>query len=92
MTTDWNDPEINPHGLTYSPNPSGSRPVRVTVTARALAFFKSAEGKTYLCAYVNEERKRSVFIVTSDGYVKLEDQGIVFTITQMTNAILEKRR
>ena len=92
MTTNWNDPEINPLGLTYVTDPNQSKRIKVTVTARALAFFKSSEGKVYLCAFVNEEQRRSVFVATTQGYEEVEDKGTAFTIARMTDEIVGQKR
>jgi hypothetical protein len=92
MTTNWNDPAINPHGLTLVDAPRPSPDVKVTVTARALAYFKSNDGQRYLCAFVNDEKKRGVFIPSGQGYEEIRDQGIAFTIGRMTDDIISQRR
>lgn len=93
MATDWNDPEINPLGLLHI-EPTSSRPMRaiVPVEVRVLAYFSTKDDFTYLCAFVDEARRREVYMETPDGFVKVLDPTIQYTIARMTDEIIEKRR
>jgi hypothetical protein len=91
MTTNWNDPELNPLGLAHVNETHLSPQVKVTMTARALAYFKDNDGKRYLCAFVNDENKRGIFVASGQGYEEVKDQGIAFTISRMTDEIISRR-
>lgn len=93
MMTDWKDPEINPLGLTHEPQHS-SLPMRVAVPVevRALTYFTSKDGQTYLCAFIDEVRRRVVFKRTDHGFVEEIDPDIIFTVARMTDEIIEAQR
>jgi hypothetical protein len=93
MATDWNDPEINPFGLTHIAEIS-PRPMRVMVPveARVLAYFTAKDGRTYLCAYINEEKKREDYEQTEGGFARVIDPAIQFTVARMTDEIIGQRR
>jgi hypothetical protein len=91
--TDWNDPEINPLGLSHIYQ-SDARPMRLLlpVEARVLAYFQSKDGPIFVCAFIDKGRTREVYVQTEDGFMKVHDQDIQFTIARMTDEIIEKQR
>jgi len=46
MTSFWDDPAVNPHGLksVSNPGPHGSPEIKVVVANKALAFFQDDQG------------------------------------------------
>jgi hypothetical protein len=91
--TDWTDAELNPIGLRYADDESReSKNVNVTVTARALAHFKSADGHKYLCAFVDDSKPRAVFVLSENQYVEVTDKKIQFIVSKWTSEIIESRR
>ncbi|MGO9323601.1 MAG: hypothetical protein ACLP07_03490 [Terracidiphilus sp.] len=93
MKTDWNNPEINPYGFVPAPQKHTRRArVSVPVEAKVHASFTSADGNTYVCVYLDETRKRAVYLMTENGFVEVTDEGIRFTIARMTDEILESLR
>ena len=88
--TDWNDPELNPLGLMHVERQS--QRVSVTLTAKALAYFTSADGNTYICALIDEIRNREVFTATENGYIEVNDPEIKFVVAKWTNEIIDSQR
>jgi hypothetical protein len=87
IMTDWNDPELNPLGLMHVDRQS--QRVNVTLTAKVLAYFTSADENTYICAFVDEVRNREVFTATENGYIEVTDPDIKFIVAKWTNEIID---
>jgi hypothetical protein len=91
--TDWTDPELNPLGLKrIDERRSLPARIKVAVEVAALAYFESANGTTYLCAYVDERRSRQVYVLTPDGFVEVTDPTIKFIVGKWTDEIVDSRR
>jgi len=91
--TDWSNPELNPLGLIHieQQNPRTAH-VSVAMEVKALAYFKSQDGHTYLCAFVDEARQREVFIQTDHGFLEVTDPNVKFVVGKWTNEIMDSRR
>ena len=91
--TDWSDAELNPFGLIHM-DQGDQQPRRVSVVleVKALAYFKSRAGHTYVCGFVNDKRKREVFVQTERGFLEVTDPGIKFTVAKWTDEIIAARR
>jgi hypothetical protein len=94
MKTNWKDSEINPHGFVEVP-PTHTRGARVSVPvpveAKVHAYFTSTDGNTYVCVYIDETRKRAVYLKTPGGFIEVTDPAIRFTVARMTDEILESQ-
>ena len=92
MTSFWDDPAVNPHGLkpVSNPDPHASPDIKVVLANKALAFFQDDQGNLYACAVVGDQKR--AFISGECGYEPVEDQGVAFTILRMTEEIIASQR
>ena len=66
--------------------------VSVALEVRPLAYFKSRDGATYLCAYIDEKRNREVFAQTEHGFLEVTDPAVKFIVARWTHELLEAAR